>query len=368
MRLYNKHKDIIPKGAIYIGRGSPYGNPFVIGKDGTREEVIAKYEVYLEDKINKKDKEITEALNKLNKDSDLLCYCSPQPCHGIIIERLWIKYFNKKELNPMDDGITHINIYSRGKTKLGRALSNFADIGIEHPVYGHFKTIEGFWCWLKTGKIHDVFRNTDGVQSKLKAKNTKLVVCNNFQQEIKTALLLKIESHQELLEALKQSTLPLVHYYYYGSEDNCKVVIDTVNKWVIDYIEVIRMYLQGKAFKLVIAGSRGITDIDVVKKAFDISGIPTVQIVSGGARGVDKLGEEIATIYQIPKIIFNADWDKYKSTKGKNPAGMIRNNQMAKYGTALLAIWDGVSSGTKNMISEMEKLKKLTKVIDPSTL
>ena len=33
--------------AVYIGRGSPYGNPFVIGKDGTREQVIAKYEEWL---------------------------------------------------------------------------------------------------------------------------------------------------------------------------------------------------------------------------------------------------------------------------------------------------------------------------------
>lgn len=71
-RLYNKHHRNAPRGAVYIGRGSPYGNPFVIGKDGTREEVIAKFEC-----------EVLPDLDvRALRGKDLLCYCFPKPCHG----------------------------------------------------------------------------------------------------------------------------------------------------------------------------------------------------------------------------------------------------------------------------------------------
>jgi len=46
-RILNKHTHSIPAGAVYIGRGSPWGNPFVIGRDGNRAEVIAKYEAWI---------------------------------------------------------------------------------------------------------------------------------------------------------------------------------------------------------------------------------------------------------------------------------------------------------------------------------
>jgi len=67
---------------VYIGRGSKWGNPFVIGKDGTREEVIAKYELYLMDNAR-----LLADLHEL-KNKTLGCWCSPQACHGDILERL----------------------------------------------------------------------------------------------------------------------------------------------------------------------------------------------------------------------------------------------------------------------------------------
>lgn len=42
--VLNKHRSGIPAGAIYVGRGSPWGNPFYIGLHGTREQVVAQYE------------------------------------------------------------------------------------------------------------------------------------------------------------------------------------------------------------------------------------------------------------------------------------------------------------------------------------
>ena len=51
------------------------------------------------------------------------------------------------------DGIDHINIYSKGYTKLGRLLSNFTKSEFTHPIYGHFMSVEGFWYYIKLEKI-----------------------------------------------------------------------------------------------------------------------------------------------------------------------------------------------------------------------
>lgn len=82
------HKGL-PLGAVYVGRQtrrfgySPYGNPFQIGPDGTRQQVIAKYEQWLRDRpalIAKAKKEL--------KDKDLACWCAPLPCHANVLLRV----------------------------------------------------------------------------------------------------------------------------------------------------------------------------------------------------------------------------------------------------------------------------------------
>ncbi len=105
--------------------------------------------------------------------------------------------------------------------------------------------------------------------------------------------------------------------------------------------------------KTIIAGSRDITKtmtveeaIVVVKQAIKLSETDISETVSGGAKGVDAIGEIIASEQDIPLIMFPADWNKY----GKS-AGPIRNKDMAKYADALIAVWDGQSKGTRSMIS-----------------
>lgn len=87
MRVLNKYKvGGVPKGAVYIGRGSPYGNPYVIGKDGTRSEVIQKFRDHLFSLLD--DVEIQEELLQLD-GKDLVCFCKPAPCHGdVLIEAI----------------------------------------------------------------------------------------------------------------------------------------------------------------------------------------------------------------------------------------------------------------------------------------
>lgn len=105
--------------------------------------------------------------------------------------------------------------------------------------------------------------------------------------------------------------------------------------------------------RVIIAGSRTIEDYEIVKKAIKDSKFKIIQILSGGARGIDKLGEQYAQERGIAYKIYPALWDKY----GKK-AGYLRNTHMAEEADALIAIWDGESKGTKHMI-DIARNKKL---------
>ena len=108
--------------------------------------------------------------------------------------------------------------------------------------------------------------------------------------------------------------------------------------------------------KLIIAGSRGLVSTFIIDSAIELLNIlprEIEEVVSGRARGIDVCGEDWAEGNDIPCSLFPADWDKY----GKS-AGYIRNKEMAEYGDELLAIWDGESKGTRNMIDIMKRLDK----------
>jgi len=101
--------------------------------------------------------------------------------------------------------------------------------------------------------------------------------------------------------------------------------------------------------KVIIAGSRDITDYNLVNQTVKESGFIITEVVSGGARGVDKLGEKYAIENNLILTIFNPNWSKEGLSAGFN-----RNKKMAEYADALIAIWNG-SSGTANMIEEAKK-------------
>lgn len=107
-----------------------------------------------------------------------------------------------------------------------------------------------------------------------------------------------------------------------------------------------------RTMKTIIAGSRSIQDYRVVERAILSSGFTITEIVSGGAMGVDKMGEKYALYNNISIKRFIPQWDLY----GK-AAGVYRNADMAEYADALIAIWDGKSKGTENMISTANRLK-----------
>ena len=71
-KVHNKHHNTAPNDAIYIGRGSPWGNPYVIGRDGDRNEVCDKFEKNVLPHLD-----LTKLIGR-----DLVCFCKPARCHG----------------------------------------------------------------------------------------------------------------------------------------------------------------------------------------------------------------------------------------------------------------------------------------------
>ena len=104
-------------------------------------------------------------------------------------------------------------------------------------------------------------------------------------------------------------------------------------------------------YKVIIAGTRDFVDYVLLCSFADeaLAGMDDIEIVSGGARGADALGERYARERGHALKVFPADWKKWGRA-----AGPIRNGQMADYADALIAFWDGQSAGTRDMIRKAE--------------
>jgi hypothetical protein len=102
--------------------------------------------------------------------------------------------------------------------------------------------------------------------------------------------------------------------------------------------------------KTIIAGGRDVYDYAILLAAIEEANFTITEVVSGGAKGADALGEQYAESMNLTLKIYPADWEK-----NGRAAGPIRNRQMAEYGEQLIALWDGKSRGTKNMIEAATK-------------
>jgi hypothetical protein len=117
--------------------------------------------------------------------------------------------------------------------------------------------------------------------------------------------------------------------------------------------------------KCIIAGSRKGVTYEHIQEAMRLCGFSPTEIVSGVAKGADSFGEQYAHEHGIPVKQFPADWKNIShpdavirtGAYGKYDmlAGIRRNHQMGDYADALVAIWDGQSRGTKDMIDYATK-------------
>lgn len=113
-------------------------------------------------------------------------------------------------------------------------------------------------------------------------------------------------------------------------------------------------------FKVIVAGTRTFDNYNLLKRKLDyyLSDRTAVEIVSGGARGADSLGEKYAREKGFAVKVFAANWDKY----GKS-AGPRRNKDMAEYADALVLFWDGVSRGSASMLELAREYNLLVRVV-----
>lgn len=139
-------------------------------------------------------------------------------------------------IDPKDDGVSHINVYSKGATELGRYLSNFSDCYIETE-HGSFRTVEGYWYWLA---CHDErLRLTSGWESKqlgreLRAPDWPKI--EGFEKNIMKAIMQKMMRPWCSAELAKTGTLPFYHYYVVKG----RVVMPKDGLWMIDLIQQFR--------------------------------------------------------------------------------------------------------------------------------
>jgi hypothetical protein len=148
-------------------------------------------------------------------------------------------------INPAEDGYTHINVYSKGRTELGRLLTNFADTPFHHPDYGWFASMECYWYWVGTGKQHDDLRDLYGYPAKEYGRRYERITCPDFQFDIEAGLFYKIAQHPDLAQRLINSNLPFAHYYLYGGT---KVVVPSGSEWLLLQLEALRDNLKFRRF------------------------------------------------------------------------------------------------------------------------
>lgn len=147
------------------------------------------------------------------------------------------------------DGIDHINVYSKGKTELGRLLSNFAHTPFVTEEDGSFQSMEGYWYYILSG--NDYLRSLYGYIAKVRGEGNYFLknwkTFKGFKDKIRKGLRAKLEQNPDIVELLIESDLPLEHYYIFGNH----VVEPTEFRWMIDMLESQRTLfkeLHGKRF------------------------------------------------------------------------------------------------------------------------
>jgi hypothetical protein len=114
--------------------------------------------------------------------------------------------------------------------------------------------------------------------------------------------------------------------------------------------------------KTIIAGSRSFghpSDRELIEQAVRLSGFSISEVVAGMAYGIDRLAVGWALRQRLPIREFYANWGKF----GRR-AGYVRNIEMAEYGEALIAVWDGESKGTQHMVQHATKAGLQVFVLD----
>lgn len=184
-------------------------------------------------------------------------------------------------INPDDDGKAFINVYSKGKTRLGQLLSNFADTPFRHPKHGNFASVEAFWYWASSGCRHDHLRRLHGFSAKSAGVKCEVVPIpdSEFHEMVREAIECKVMQNPELRALLVSTDLPFVHFYVYGDGSKRVIVHKDKHDWQMQWLEELRRRLKGTPTNdAVVEGQlpEGISAEVLPDGNFRIWGTPTV--------------------------------------------------------------------------------------------
>lgn len=355
------------------------------------------------------------------KGKTLGCFCKPNPCHGDVLGAM----AEGTDIRPIEDGVTHINAYSKSRTRLGRMLSNFTKSPFELEGYGRWASIEGLWYALSVQReVWDTLRPLHGFKAKKVGRELRkthplpqtktagddwtLESQQEFRDTICAALRAKLRDNSDIREALRDSgSLPIRHYYFYGDVEGPsppKVTEPTQGRWIWQHYERLRAELQ--TIKLMVTGHR-IKDFNPEQKAWvqgEIKRILTmavarasqqnqiIEVISGGAIGVDQWFAEAALELAIP-VHFYLPFPGYDSkwpqavrehyaglraqAKSVNYGGDSfsyqlyhqRNHDMVDAADWCISVWNGkTSGGTYACTQYIRKTQKWFYHINPKTM
>lgn len=150
--------------------------------------------------------------------------------------------------DPANDGIDHINIlWHKAATRLGHNLSHFTKLSFVHPYLGPFSSMEGFWFYIRSGRVAEELRYKSGFAAKKDGRLYTQRWNDNFDEDIMAGNYQKIlqnsgsVSKSRLLEDFLESELPFTHYYLFETAAGGKTKVPARGEdWMSKGFEDIR--------------------------------------------------------------------------------------------------------------------------------
>lgn len=302
---------------VYIGRPGPFGNPFKVNTESQRQRSIELFRDWLTDQPD-----LLWLARKRLPGKTLGCWCAPKPCHGDVLREIADSPTSSRLVPPQPIFVFGSNLDGRhGRGAAAYARDAFgAEAGVGEGLTGDAYAVPTKDEALRPLPLQRVlsglgrfFEFARGEGSELQFRLTR-VGCGlaGFDESpIRDFCLNRAGSNVELPGAWLAHATPIRP-------------------------------------RVIVAGSRSFDDRGRAFRALDQvrSKLGDFEIVSGGARGADMLGEAYAVEHELPFRRFPADWDGLGKVAGRH-----RNEVMAWHSTHLLAFHVGESPGTAHMIS-----------------
>lgn len=359
MQILNRHhiEGRWPANAVYIGRGTPFGNPSSVQEAGSREQAIADYRYHLESVIGRvergtadaRDRATYDAIRGLREHHDLVCSCAPKPCHGHVIREIWESRFKDRPL-----------VFVFGSNLAGRHGRGAADYAKQVFV-------------AATGVGEGPTGSAYALPTKDAAMNTRPL----DQIAVSAARFIAYaKEHPEITFRLTRVGCGLAGYsdrHIAPLFVDLPANVDAPPEWA-PYLP-----MDLPAHRLLIAGSRSFDRSDLVEQVIDRAiaavGAESMAVISGLARGADQIGKAVAERRGIPVLEYPADWadmavplarpkQRRDGTIYNANAGHNRNVHMGMAATGAVLFWDHQSPGTRQMGTFMRALGRPVFAVD----